>query len=150
MTQEQAALFQAAFMRWFQGNAAATMLCLDLLEIVHVWDDLIDKDKPVSDGQIDAAFRKLMLDLPMNPFWQAHSGMLIPALQSSWLQWHAANVMERELRPGDKEKAYMLRAAVYQVFHLCAALCGGFEWAKSVGPEIYRLYGETAESYQHA
>jgi hypothetical protein len=64
-----------------------------------------------------------------------------------WGQWSAANGMETHPIRGDREKAFMLRASLYQLFHACAVLCGGLDWAAQIGPEIYRFYGESLESF---
>jgi hypothetical protein len=50
--------------------------------------------------------------------------------------------MEAKPQTNDLPKTYMLRASLYQLFHACAVLCGGLDWAAEVGPDIYRLYGE--------
>jgi hypothetical protein len=33
---------------WFGGNTDALNLFHHLVELIHIWDDLIDKDKPVA------------------------------------------------------------------------------------------------------
>ena len=43
----------------------------DLLsELSNIWDDLIDKDKPVSDEQINKAFKIALIYLPSNPVYK--------------------------------------------------------------------------------
>lgn len=123
---------------------------MDVLEVVHLWDDMVDGDKSIAAANANAAMRKAMIDLPSNPFWFNNSGILQPILQSCYLQWIAANVLEKEQQAGDVEKAYMLRASVYQLFHIVAALCGGMAWAEQIAPEIYRLYGETVKDVADA
>lgn len=133
--------FAAAFKHWFKGNELASRACLDLVDIAHLWDDLVDADKPFSDP--DAVMRKAMFELPMNPFWASNQHTLLPVLQLAYLQWKASNILENSDDRTDRIKSYMLRASLYSVFHMVAALCGGIDWAVSIGPEIYRLYGET-------
>lgn len=140
--------FAKAFMVWFKGNELAVRACLDLVEIAHLWDDLVDADQPFSDP--DAVMRKAMFELPMNPFWLTNQSMLLPVLQSVYLQWKAANVLDQTDSNEDFEKAYMLRASLYQLFHFVAAICGGVDWAVSVGPEIYRFYGEKLDDLKGA
>jgi hypothetical protein len=60
-----------------------------------------------------------------------------------WAQWSAANKLEAKPSGDDLAKSYMLRASLYQLFHACAVLCGGLDWAAEIGPEVYRLYGES-------
>lgn len=146
MTTEDQMVFTAAFTKWFKGNTSAGRFCADVLEVAHVWDDLVDRDVPeVSTAVIDHAFRKLMLEIPANEFYRANFGFLHPVMILIWAQWDASNQMEEKPSGDDLAKTYMLRASLYQLFHACAVLCGGLDWASQIGPEIYRLYGETPE-----
>lgn len=143
MTEADQIAFTQAFARWFKGNASAMRFCADMAEVSHVWDDLVDGDKPVLPSQADKTFRKLILEIPANDFYRANFNFLHPVMISIWSQWDAANRMEAAPLSGDLQKTYMLRASLYQLFHAVAVLCGGLDWASEIGPEIYRLYGET-------
>jgi DNA-binding FadR family transcriptional regulator len=147
MTEADQVAFTAAFDRFFKGNAAAVRMCADFVQVAHVWDDLVDADKPVSSETADMAFRKMILEIPANEFYRTNFSFLQPVIVMVWAQWTAANVLEDNWRVGDRDKAYMLRASLYQLFHACAVLCGGLDWAKEIGPEIYRLYGERLENF---
>lgn len=140
------AAFAMSFDRWFKGNMHAVQACLDLMDVIHLWDDLVDADKPFNNP--DQAMRKAMIDLPSNPFWQANAVSIQPLLQSAYLQWQAANVMEKTKDAHDLHISFVLRASVYQVIHFVAALCGGVEWAVEIGPEVYRLYGESFDDFR--
>lgn len=147
MTEDNERQFTAAFDRWFKGNAAAMRFCADMVTVAHVWDDLVDADKPVPSDIADMAFRKMMLEMPANEFYRANFTFLHPVIVMIWAQWTAANAMEADQIKGDREKAFMLRASLYQLFHACAAICGGLDWAAQIGPEVYRLYGESLETF---
>lgn len=149
MVDEHKAAFRVAFTKWFKGNEYAVALCMDLLLVAHAWDDLIDEDKGLSEQEIDEAFLCALVSIPANPFFAQNSQYLLPVFHSVWLQWKVANVFEREKQQHDMEKAYMLRASIYQVFQMVALLCGGRDWAVEVGPEVWRLYGE-APGASHA
>ena len=121
--------------------------CADMVTVAHVWDDLVDADKPVSADVADMAFRKMMLEIPSSGFYRANFDFLHPVVVMIWAQWTAANAMETHPFEGDREKAFMLRASLFQLFHACAVLCGGLDWAGQIGPEIYRLYSENLETF---
>lgn len=126
--------------KWFRGNQDAVMYALCLWEACQEWDDLEDEGK----ANHNALLSWLAFGRDENGFYRAHSHLLRPAALMVYLQWTAANVLDH----GDKNdvaKSYMLRAAIYSNFHLIAWICGGDDWARQVGPEIYRLYGETPE-----
>lgn len=142
MTEDNQIVLTAAFHRWFKGNDLAMRMCADMVEVAHVWDDLVDRDKMVPAKVADATFRKLMLEMPANGFYRENFTFLHPVMVLIWAQWDAANQMEAAPIKNDLAKTYMLRASLYQLFHACAVLCGGLDWASEVGPEIYRLYGE--------
>jgi len=145
LTEADQVAFTASFNRWFKGNQSAMRFCADVLSVAHVWDDLVDADKLVLPSEADKAFRTAMLEIPANEFYRANFIFLHPVLVLIWAQWDAANQLEADPREGDKAKAYMLRASLYQLFHACAVVCGGLDWASEIGPEIYRLYGESPE-----
>jgi hypothetical protein len=68
--------------------------CADMVEVAHVWDDLVDCDKPVSAATADATFRKMMLEMPANGFYRENFTFLHPVMILVWAQWDAANRME--------------------------------------------------------
>jgi hypothetical protein len=148
MTLDDQMSFTQSFDKWLKGNASAMKFCADIVEVSHVWDDLVDCDKPVPAALADRTFRKMMLEIPANEFYRANFGFLQPVMILIWAQWDAANKMEKHPIKDDFVKTYMLRASLYQLFHACAVLCGGLDWAAQVGPEIYRLYGERLETFR--
>jgi hypothetical protein len=66
-------------------------------------------------------------------------------MQNIILKWHTANVFEKEKEVNDVDKAYMLRAELYQLFVLCATLIGGRQWGRDMSISIWRLYGESVK-----
>lgn len=128
-----------SFARWFRGNQDAVQFAETLWQVAQEWDDLEDE------GRIDnpnALLSWLAFGKEYTPFFVANAHVLRPALLTMYLQWRAANVLDRGT-PDDVAKSYMLRAGIYGVWHVMAWLCGGDNWAAEVGPEIYRMYGET-------
>lgn len=130
------------FARWFQGDDLAIRFARQLFEACQKWDDL--EDEGACEG-MNALLSWLGWGKEYDPYFAAHSHLLRPAMLQMYLQWRAANVLDRGDR-NDVAKAYMLRAGIYTVWHLMAWLAGGDDWAAEVGPEIYRTYGETPET----
>lgn len=130
------------FRRWFCGDEAAVHFAVQFYEVLQQWDDVEDEKKPPQDGLLNwLAFEK-----EYHPFFAAHSDILRPVFKLVHLSWRAANVLDHE--PDQIAKSYMLRAAMYQFFHVMAWICGGNDWAEEIGPEIYRMYGETLDDLQ--
>lgn len=133
-------LFSEKFPYWFCGNDAACDFAATVWRAAQDWDDLHDDGKQSNDFISWMAFGK-----EFTPFFAQNAHILRPALLSMYLQWEAANVMEKGDRR-DVDKAFMLRAGIYSVFQMIAWICGGNAWAVEVGPDIYRFYGETTQS----
>lgn len=125
------------FRDWFLGNENEVQFCRDLYDAAQEWDDLEDEGHCRHNDLMSwLAFGK-----EWNPFFMAHASILRPAMLGMFLQWTAANVLDRE--PEQIHKAYMLRAGIYGVFHMVAWIIGGNAHATIVGPKIYRMYSET-------
>jgi hypothetical protein len=129
------------FARWFKGDEAACEFAAKLWTAAQEWDDLEDEGKCENHN---ALMSWLAFGKEYTPYFAERAHVLRPVFLTTYLQWRAANVLER----GDKSdvaKAYMLRASLYSMWHVMAWIAGGDDWAAEVGPEIYRSYGETPE-----
>jgi hypothetical protein len=142
---EQLPTFKENLNYWLIGNSNAVVFCLDMIKAIHLWDDLIDKDNELKDEEINDVFTFLMVDMPMNPFYAVNQREIAPMMQNIILKWHTANVFEKEKEVNDVDKAYMLRAELYQLFVLCATLIGGRQWGRDMSISIWRLYGESVK-----
>ena len=127
--------------RIFKGDTGAVDFANVLWSAIQEWDDLHDEGKCQNHN---ALLSWLAFGKEYTPFFAAHSHIMRPALLQMYLGWQTANTLERGSRD-DVNKAYMLRAGYYQVLHMMAWIIGGDLWAAEVGPEIYRLYDETAD-----
>jgi hypothetical protein len=136
LTPEQQRLLYEAV----RGHADAIEFCITLVEVLHIWDDLIDKDKPVSPEKINQAFWKALVELPRNPFYAAHAHDLIPCLMTAIQNWHAANLMEATESEADKGIAFILRSSYADIVIQAAYLIGGCAWARVVTPKIRREF----------
>lgn len=139
---------QALMFTWMKGNEDAANFCIQFIAIIHLWDDLVDKDVERSEKEINEVFR-MLFDLPMNPFYHKFYFELNPVITTAINSWVAANKMEREQCGTDLHVAYTLRCEVLNVIVHCAQIIGGNEWAESIGVEIWR-YGmrESFSDYQ--
>jgi len=130
----------AVLLRFFNGNQDAVHLVDILTRMAHLWDDLVDQDKPVKPSDANEVFWQLLFELPTNQFYRTHETMIRPALLSAYFSWRTANVLEQ--RSDDAHAvslAHVMRYSMVDVFQLIAFLVGGRQWAEAVAPEI-RLY----------
>lgn len=131
---------------FFKGELDAVRLCLDLLYVAHIWDDLIDKDRPRHDNEINTAFRIALFDIPSNQFYFQNQGALKTLILNGILQWQDSNILEKGSEH-DQHLAWMLRDGFLDIFSYCAYLIGGPEWVAQIGPDLRRVNEETIESY---
>lgn len=140
-----------AFLRHvLMGNEAAVEFFLAGRSVCHLWDDLIDRDRDVSDGEIDVAMYHALVVLPKNPFYRQHFDALHPLFVNAVMNWHAATEFERAT-DGDVRKlqlAFVMRSDYANLLIQAAYLIGGPVWAKRVTPEIrLKWTEETFDDY---
>jgi hypothetical protein len=120
----------------FRGNAAAVDYVLAVARAADVFDNLIDKDVPVSDKDITEALWLLAVEIPRNAFFQAYANDLLPVTATGILNWMTANKLEQRDEHRAIEIAHVIRYSIADVILMAAFLCGGREWAEEVGPEL--------------
>lgn len=130
----------------FKGDGNAIDLCIHIMYTFNVWDDIIDKDVEITSENINKAFRNLIDVIPTNPIMVAWGHVLYPSLYSVYSQWIAANEFESKRR--NTEKAYMLRAALYQFFIMVAKCLYGSDWADEISFNVWDSYGEDFNEYE--
>jgi len=117
---------------------------LDFWDVIQGLDDWRDNDE-VSPQEKEAVIYKVMFLLPNNPFFQYHSKELLPIISNLILKWIGANRLEDNRE--DLQKAYMWRAAYYDLILEVVRLVHGFEAAANASDYVAKLYGETFEDY---
>lgn len=121
---------------YFKGNESAVDYIVDLIAAWHIWDDLIDKDKPITDASINQAFINAFIRLPRNYFYQANFTVLNPLMENAFINWMAANNLEQ--RGENLEVAYELRNTYLSIVITCAAIIGGVDWATEVAVDVQK------------
>lgn len=135
-------VFEELFNIIYKGNAEAKALSFSLLQVAHTWDDLVDGDKEVSGDEANSAFLACLFGIPSSPLWDT---CMQANLLNVYLRWQDANSLEAE--KVELEKAWMLRAGLYDLFVLIAFKLYGFAWAKEIGPIVRKTYGETLQDF---
>ena len=129
-----------------KGNQSAFEFFLLVRDVLHFWDDLIDRDRQISDETINASMFKALVYLPGNSFYRQFFDTLNPILVNAIGNWHAANKFEQ----GDVERnlqvAFVIRSDYANILIQCAYLIGGYEWMLHVTPLIRDMW--TTENFQ--
>ena len=130
------------------NNAEAIQFVVRVFRALHVWDDLVDRDKPITDDEINSVFWDLLIVLPTDPFYTKNIVLLHSTLVNAIINWHIANKLEREGDEKDRSIAFILRGAYIDLLSASAFIVGGMEWANKIGPAIRRwAHEETFDQY---
>ena len=136
------------FSEFLLGDAEAIQFVVRVFRALHVWDDLIDKDKNLTDDEVNSVFWDLLVVLPVDPFYVRNIALLNSTLVNAIVNWHIANKLEREGDDKDKSIAFILRGAYIDILSASAFLVGGMDWATEIGPAIRRwAHEETFAQY---
>lgn len=127
-------------LEWFGGNVEAVEFLLLLSEITELWDDLIDRDKPVYDHQINAVFTKALVVLPQHPFYRKHTAYLSPLIMQAINAWMTANTFQKGTK-SERALAYTLRNVDIMIAEAIVYLTCGWQRMREVSPELWRYFG---------
>lgn len=138
--------FEELFDKIYKGDKHAAWLSLAILHILHTWDDLIDRDVPISDNSINSAFLVAMTDVSVSPLWDIE---MVNLMRLVYFKWQAANKFENDAEATDNTlaKAWMLRASCYDFFVAIANKLYGATWAEKISPIVYSFYGEELKTF---
>ncbi len=124
---------------WMKGNASAADFISMVMEISHLWDDLIDKDKPLEDEVVNQCFFDALIRLPRNEFYRKNFDHLNSVMMNSISNWLIANDMERGGGELELNIAFILRSSYVDLITQSALLIGGQAWASQVGKDVRKL-----------
>ena len=128
-----------------KGNEPAADFLFKFFAMCHLWDDLIDKDKSRSDADINYAFWTALIEIPRNRYYLEWRHEIQPLMSVAIQEWFIANELEAGTRT---DIAYTLRCSIVSLIHQAAEICGGLEWALTVGEEIrLKSQNETYDQY---
>jgi len=123
------------------GNRDAARFLSVLIEFAHHLDDLIDRDKPVTDAILMECVMAWTMEVSSNPFVQANRASLIPLLLVSVNAWLDANEWAKSKDENLVRSADTLKGMYHEIFYYVAYLTGGW---KSM-----RALSSTAREYDY-
>lgn len=126
--------------RVVKGNESAAELFERLMDVMDVWDNLIDGDAIPTPAEIHGAMFYALIGLPRNTFYAQNKVMLEPLIINSITNWRLANDAEREqINADDLQWAFVIRSSYVDILLMCATLIGGPEWAVEIGGCVRRM-----------
>lgn len=130
----------------FKGDKSAAVLVSSIIVLVNIWDDLIDKDHPVTNTEINAAFFCALSEIPQNPFFASHRDYLQPLMDTMMTCYFCANHWEQSKDEHGMEIGHVLRYAPAFVIGAVLNIIHGGVYPHL--PILYRtLCGERAAEY---
>jgi len=136
-------------LEWFGGNQDALNMYRAFVNLAHTWDDMIDRDKPVSADDVNRAFLTCLVYLPANPFYRAIQDQILPMWLVVVSSYETANTFEKAKDPHGIEIAHSLRYAAGNIIAYAVHVCLGAEKTKEVLPEVWKaMFYERFDDYR--
>jgi hypothetical protein len=139
--------YTALFDYIYKGDSEAVRVSRELIQLSHVWDDLIDKDNPVSDDAINAAFMAALCEIGGSWLWDQDAAALMRVCYIKWRGATSMETSETQVQPNNMAMAYSARAGFFDLFHHFVYKLHGLRWAEHVSETILRWHGEDFDDY---
>jgi hypothetical protein len=123
---------------WFGGNTDALNMYRMFIDLLHTWDDMVDKDRELTEDQINSAFLMCLVYLPSNPFYVHIQRDIMPMWITVVSAYQTGNKFERDKDAHGIEIAHNLRYAAGHILAYAVHVCVGPEKAKEVLPELWK------------
>lgn len=136
----------ALFMRAIGDDSAVEFLGI-VGQIGETWDDLIDRDKPLTDDDIHRAFWLALIELPGNAFYRRHATAIAPVMATTINAW----IDSVRLEHGDRQQravAYGLRDAYLELISLVLYLARGYDAMRAHSAEIRAFLKDSHETFE--
>jgi hypothetical protein len=121
----------------YLGDPDAVEFLELVFDITDVWDDMVDRDRDVTDAHINNTFTKCLVHLPGNLFYRKHYPVLAPQLMLVINAWQDANELEKG-DESDRVYACGLRFLLVQLVATCVSLIKGPDAARKISVEAWR------------
>jgi len=129
------------------GNHSAIRFLEAIGGLTQIWDDLIDRDKPIGDDDINDAFKFCMVEIPRNAFYRDNFLDLQPVIEQSITQWIASAKIEKTVHHDLLPGSFITRGSFNDLITRCAFIIGGSDHAEEIAIDVMRWTLE-AETYQ--
>ena len=125
-------------LEWFGGNPDGVDILKMFTLLLHTWDDIVDKDKEVSEDQINKVFAICLIYLPLNNLYRQIQYQIIPMWITIISSYETANKFERDKDEHGIEISHGLRYAAGNIIAYAIYVCVGPEKAKEFIPEMWK------------
>ena len=109
------------------GNVAAFEFMKCFWSFTHMYDDLVDRDKPVSSEVAGEHLIEMIRQFLFNDFFCQHKTLLFPLLVSTVNRWVDGDEWEASSDPHKRAAATFVRCGDVDLYHFIAYLTGGWD-----------------------
>lgn len=142
-------MIEAGKLEWFGGNQDALNMYRMFVDLLHTWDDLVDKDNGGTEDDINRAFLTTLVYLPANPFYRSIQDQIFPMWLTVVSGYAAANKFERDKDEHGIEIAHSLRYAAGNIIAYAIHVCVGPEEAAVHVPDMWKsVFYERFDDYR--
>lgn len=138
---------EATLLRWFKGDQEAVRFLLMVYQVMHTWDDFVDKD-PLTEKEVNESFAIALIGMNRNQFYKAFNSDIQPVILFILNQWLESNDLEKN--EDGRNMAYVLRALCAGLVPHMAYIIGGWEHMREVSKEVWEIMKklESLEEYK--
>lgn len=122
----------ALFLKIAAGNDAALRFMWALWCFTHMFDDLVDKDKPVAQAVAGRELVRFVEQIALNPFFRNHATTLTTLLVSAINRWVLGDEMAMSDDAGKRTMARSVRCGDIDVYLHIAYLVGGWDHMRAM------------------
>lgn len=136
-------------MDWMAGNQDALETALWLSHISERWDDLIDRDKPMGDAEINDMMVAMLVRLQTNPFYLRYHAVISPITWVAVNAWMDANTLEKWEGDRWRQMSFFIRNYQYEVATVCAMCAGGWDHLRRISLDMRTFFAhETYDEWE--
>lgn len=136
-------------LEWFGGNQDALNMYRMFVTLLHTWDDLVDKDRPKTEQEINNAFLICLVYLQANPFYKSIQEQVLPMWLTVVSAYETANKFEKDKDEHGIEIGHTLRYAAGHIVSYAVHVCVGPEKAREYLPDVWKnVVHERFEEYR--
>jgi len=129
---------RAAFLRWTRGDEAAADFLAEIAAIARLADDIVDEDEN-RQRNICWLLVRTMTRLPQNVFFNRHLSALAPIIHTVIVQWELSDEWRSSRDALKRQFGFVMREAVGSIVTAVAAICGGYDHAKTATEDFFEL-----------
>ncbi|MDK1493371.1 hypothetical protein QN219_25540 [Sinorhizobium sp. 7-81] len=129
---------RSALLRWTRGDETAADFLAEIAAIARLADNIVDEDEHRQRNVCWLLIRTLT-QLPLNPFFIRYAATLAPLINSVIVQWQLSDEWRSSRDALKRQFGFVMREAVGSIVTAVAAICGGYDHAKTATEDFFEL-----------